>query len=292
MLRRTLWRLTSDAQQYRQLSPGSLLTVIRNEPGESAKYYALRYFGPTNEPRVKHILWSDLKKFGHVTMERTTEEEPPRWYPNRYEAPQAPVVKPYRPEDWDLSVLKQMDATLSASGAADVVENMKFEERVTPPRPSPGGQERLAWMPPQKLNAPPAPPPAPPRIVPRKPRGWERDLSALATAAMDAEEVLGTAPSVPPSPRQLEASEAASAAPAPDAGTAVAIAAQITVMDLVTKHPRKGIQFYINLIHDPAQRAIAPAIFKDLRTAGLLLRAEPDASLAESQGATFVWSVV
>lgn len=276
-------RSSASMQQFRPLSPGALLTVIRNEPGESAKYYALRYFGPVTEAKVKHILWSDLKKFGHVSMERDRDDDPPRWYPNRYQAPTPPVVKPYRPEEWDLSVLKRSDEMLQASGAMDVVEQMKYEAA---PASSGDGPTPAAigapgrWVPPSRPIAPPLPPP---RTVPRKtkPGSWEADLNSLATSALGTEALGARAESAMAA---LDA-PSQSAPPTLAAGSGTVEQTKANVVALVRSAPGKDIHYYINKLEDPAQRLCAPALFKDLRTAGLLARTEA------AEGG-FVWNVV
>ena len=97
-------------ENYRQLDSQSLLQAIHEDSGETAKYYATKYFGPKSLRKVETLLWSDLKKYGHVDVERDEDlQSPARWYPVQSYAQRAPIVRRYRAEDYDLSYLQHED---------------------------------------------------------------------------------------------------------------------------------------------------------------------------------------
>jgi hypothetical protein len=116
----------------------SVLEVVRQDAGETAKFYADKYFDGS-EAKVNSILWNNLKKFGHVDIDRSISSEnnvnsfydlgennnnnnsattttttrivnEPRWFPAARFPRRGPRVGKYRPEDNDLSVLKEQDA--------------------------------------------------------------------------------------------------------------------------------------------------------------------------------------
>ena len=115
MLRRAQYRFCNAAAggagaEFRYLDAQSLLQAIHEDSGETAKYYAVRYFGPGTIRKVETLLWSDLKKNGHVDVERDAElEKPARWFPVQSYARKAPVVRRYRQDDYDLSYLAHED---------------------------------------------------------------------------------------------------------------------------------------------------------------------------------------
>jgi hypothetical protein len=94
----------------------SVLEVIREDAGETAKYYADKYFDGS-ETKVNSILWNNLKKFGHVDLDRSPREEGdggsnndgPRWFPAARFPRRGPRVGHYREEDNDLSVLEEFE---------------------------------------------------------------------------------------------------------------------------------------------------------------------------------------
>ena len=115
--------------EYRKLTPPMLLEVVKGEPGETHEYYAKMYFGPGSENSVKHNLWTFLKKFGHVTMERSSSGEAPRWYPINFKA-KPPKVKIYDSDEWDLSVLPEHQVK-NPSKAAIIAEQRRLQAAET-----------------------------------------------------------------------------------------------------------------------------------------------------------------
>lgn len=97
----------------RALDSAALLDVIAEDPGETARYYATRYFGGAkNEKIVVTLLWNDLKKYGFVDMDRGDSTTAlAKWFPRYTLAKKGPRVKRYRAEDYDLSVLPENEDT-------------------------------------------------------------------------------------------------------------------------------------------------------------------------------------
>lgn len=117
---------------FRALDAAALLTVVQQDSGETAKYYAVRYFGAATEKRVQHLLWSDLKKHGHVDMTRSeTQADEPRWFIPSHVSRRAPRVSRYRAEDYDLSVLKECQR-LGVEQEREVVEQLQGRAPVLP----------------------------------------------------------------------------------------------------------------------------------------------------------------
>ncbi|KPI89362.1 hypothetical protein ABL78_1488 [Leptomonas seymouri] len=95
------------AAAARQLTPGSLLTTIRNDPGMTAVYYANRYYGKENVMQLNHMLWGVLKLGGKVDIDRADgADEPPRWYP-LFATPRRHYVRHHNADEEDLSLLRQ-----------------------------------------------------------------------------------------------------------------------------------------------------------------------------------------
>lgn len=161
MLRATRWRYCM-APVYRTLNASEILAVVQEDRGETAAYYAKRYFGPKTERQVQHLLWTDLKKNGHVDIIRADMDAPPRWFPTANFAPKAPRVLKYRAEDYDLSVLK-MENDLGRSQEHDVVSALQ------------GGTQRAFGAEPKAAGK----------------GDWQSDLAALAGDAKVLEEVVG-----------------------------------------------------------------------------------------------------
>jgi hypothetical protein len=132
MFRRFTPALCAMRAGYRELDPNEVLAVVQNDGGETTAYYAARYFGPKSEQKVNHILWNDLKKRGHVDIQRGTDlSAPPRWFSTAGPAFKAPKVIRHRPEDHDLSVLK-MEQDLGKLQENDVISELQS----TPPAPN------------------------------------------------------------------------------------------------------------------------------------------------------------
>jgi hypothetical protein len=91
----------------RAINAANVLTAVHSDAGETAAYYATRYFGGAkNEVRVNHLLMGELKRKGYVTVDRGTEPGAPLlFYPARTQPQRGPRVTIYRAEDNDLSVL-------------------------------------------------------------------------------------------------------------------------------------------------------------------------------------------
>lgn len=120
----------------RALTPAALLKTVRSDPGMTAAYYANRYFGMEKTMNVTHVLWSQLKRHGKVTLERSDgSEHPPRWYPI-FESPKLHEVHWHNPEDEDLSILKEAamadGGDSGSSGGAPAAPQ-------APPVPGPNG---------------------------------------------------------------------------------------------------------------------------------------------------------
>lgn len=164
MLRRGI-SLFCLAPAYRTLDAGELLSVIQRDHGETASYYAKRYFGPKTEMRIAHLLWADLKKHGHVDCTRVDADAAPRWFPAGGAAHRAPRVLKYRAEDHDLSVLK-MENDLGRSQEHDVVSELQGV-------PSSGAARAFAT--------------SPQSAVPLAAR-WRSDLEALAAEAKEGQQ--------------------------------------------------------------------------------------------------------
>lgn len=98
----------------RDLSAATLLQVVRSDPGMTADYYANRYFGGASQQmRVSHLLWTQLKQHGKVTMERDAVDEPPLWFP-LFAAPRRHAARRHCADDEDLSILRE---AATAAGA-------------------------------------------------------------------------------------------------------------------------------------------------------------------------------
>uniref|UniRef100_A0A7S1MGG9 Uncharacterized protein n=1 Tax=Neobodo designis TaxID=312471 RepID=A0A7S1MGG9_NEODS len=126
MLRRVRISLCSVASGvYRELDAGELLSVIQSDGGETATYYATRYFGPKSKRRVEHLLWHDLKKNGHVDLQRGSDlSAVPRWHSVSGPRFRAPRVMRHREEDHDLSVL-EMEVSLGKQQESDIVSQLQ-----------------------------------------------------------------------------------------------------------------------------------------------------------------------
>lgn len=89
--------------------------TIRNDPGMTASYYANRYFGKETIMMVNHMLWSQLKRHGKITLDRSDGvDSPPKWYPT-FDTPRQHGVARHNPDDEDLSVLKNAADSDAAS---------------------------------------------------------------------------------------------------------------------------------------------------------------------------------
>eukprot|EP00760_Papus_ankaliazontas_P018964 PhM_4_TR17796/c0_g1_i1/m.46607 len=66
--------------QMHVLSPQTVLSLLRTDPGKTAAYYAKRYFDQDSPAQVNSILWKDLKKHGQVKLERDFYENA-LWWP-------------------------------------------------------------------------------------------------------------------------------------------------------------------------------------------------------------------
>lgn len=99
----------------------SVLEAVREDAGETAKYYADKYFDGS-ETKVNSILWNNLKRFGHVDLDRSPRDgddnegvtsnmnsNEPRWFPAARFPRRGPIVGHYREEDNDLSVLEEFE---------------------------------------------------------------------------------------------------------------------------------------------------------------------------------------
>ena len=126
MLRRVSSLLCSvPAGVYRDLDAGELLAVIQEDGGETAKYYATRYFGPKSERKVNHLLWNDLKKHGQVDMQRGSDlTATPKWFTVAGTRYRAPKVMRHRPEDHDLSVLA-FETNLGKEQESEIVSQLQ-----------------------------------------------------------------------------------------------------------------------------------------------------------------------
>ena len=167
---------------FRTLDSGSLLQVVQNDSGETSRYYALRYFGAKQERKIDQLLWNDLKKYGHVDMDRGAKlDSPARWFPivHAGAAFRAPRVRRYKPEDNDLSVL-QMSDDLARVQENAVLDHLHGEAPIEIPRD-------------RGIGAPAPAPPVPESRSARKSR-WSSELSELAEAAKGTALPAGNAP--------------------------------------------------------------------------------------------------
>jgi hypothetical protein len=252
---------TAQAQfSYRQLSPGALLTVIRSEPGEGSDYYAKMFFGPGTEPRVKHMLWNDLKRYGHVSMQRDSDTEPPRWYPNRFTPPKAPQVRLYKAEEWDLSILKEMEKDVKGSQEVDV-ERQVMEERPkwgsrTVVRKAGGNSQTSSTLETQK--------------------SWLKELNDLATMAADAEQITpsGLPDQQTALPSGTTRSEQSSSSSFPDGVDELQTRVRAQLLRFIQLKPGQEMHSYIERLENEEEKSVAPKIFKQLRTDNVLQRTQ------------------
>ncbi|CUG84877.1 Hypothetical protein, putative [Bodo saltans] len=88
------------------LSPPAVLDAVRKDPNQTAAYYATRYFGgPQQTSLVNFVLWSELKKFGQVLVERPHGPSgEAHWVPMAFR-PVRTRVQRHNDDDVDLSVL-------------------------------------------------------------------------------------------------------------------------------------------------------------------------------------------
>lgn len=137
---------SSSQQKPSSLRPDveSVLEVVRQDAGETAKYYADKYFDGS-EVRVNSILWNNLKKFGHVDIDRSVSENSssenpfydlggssdgsnssytnqPRWFPAARFPRRGPRISRYRAEDHDLSLLKE-EETAQAEKISNILSS-------------------------------------------------------------------------------------------------------------------------------------------------------------------------
>ena len=99
----------------------SVLEVVREDAGETAHYYAHRYFDGS-EVKVNAILWNKLKKYGHVDLDRGASwSNAPRWFPAARAPRRGPAVRRYNPEDNDLSLLREVKEFTADSVDAAIV---------------------------------------------------------------------------------------------------------------------------------------------------------------------------
>ena len=129
-----------EQQQPAKISPDidSVLEVIRQDAGETAKYYADKYFDG-KEVKVSSILWNNLKKFGHVDIDRSGGGDPsasPRWFPSARYPRRGPRVSHYREEDNDLSVLKEYEAEETANAVASLLDASAGDDAENPNKSS------------------------------------------------------------------------------------------------------------------------------------------------------------
>lgn len=243
---------------YRQLSPGALLTVIRSEPGEASDYYARMFFGPGTEPRVKHMLWNDLKRYGHVSMQRDSETEPPRWYPNRFTPPKAPQVRLYKAEEWDLSILKEMEKDVKGSQEVDV------ERQVMEERPKWGSRTVVR----KGGNTPPS-------STLETQKSWLKELNDLASMAADAEQItpsgMSEQPTLPSGTSHFGQSSGSSPG-ASDAMEELQTRIRAQLLRFIQVKPGQEMHSYIDRLETEEEKSIAPKIFKQLRTDNVLQR--------------------
>jgi hypothetical protein len=157
------------ASAFRTLDSATLLEVVQNDSGETARYYALRYFGPKKERAIDLLLWSDLKKYGHVDLSRgEAMDGPARWYPVVHAGAmyRKPRVRRYNAADNDLSLLKMTDDMQRQQENA-VIAHLHGDAPIEIPAGRGIGM--------------PAPPPKPEARAVRRSR-WSMDLKQLANA--------------------------------------------------------------------------------------------------------------
>jgi hypothetical protein len=89
------------------LSPPLVLDAVRKDPGQTAVYYATRYFGgPQQASVLNFVLWSELKRFGQVLVERPDGPSgEARWVPMAFRPTMRTNVQRHNDDDVDLSVL-------------------------------------------------------------------------------------------------------------------------------------------------------------------------------------------
>lgn len=89
------------------MAPPHVLEAVRNDPRQTASYYATRYFGGAQHTStVNCVLWSELKKFGLVLLERPDGPSgEARWVPQGFSRPTRSRVQRHNDDDVDLSVL-------------------------------------------------------------------------------------------------------------------------------------------------------------------------------------------
>jgi hypothetical protein len=91
---------------FKMLSPSSLIRAVQGDPGKTAAYYATRYFGKEQEPEVNHLLWTQIKRFGLVQVERPDGPNGSAIWVPTYRPKNVSKVFRHNPDDEDLSVLR------------------------------------------------------------------------------------------------------------------------------------------------------------------------------------------
>lgn len=152
----------SEEKSVRALTPQAVLQTVREDPGMNTAYYARRYFGgatPTTVATLTHIFWSQLKKYGKVTISREPgkEEDPDGllWMPLRRERGRITHVKHHKSESEDLELLKDYvppAPSLEQVGSGDQIgrpvraRRVPFHHRDTNPADLQQQQQELAFQ--------------------------------------------------------------------------------------------------------------------------------------------------
>lgn len=150
MLRTSALWMSPQRAAVRLLTTEILLETVRCDPGQTAKYYAARYFGSEQESAVSCSLWSELKRFGLVTMDRRDgPSEPPRWFAVKSQPYRARVSR-HCDDDVDLSVLQQSAPQEVSTTVSEQQENAAVSD--TSPAPQNVDDEVLSRLTPIVLS--------------------------------------------------------------------------------------------------------------------------------------------
>lgn len=112
------------------VAPPAVLDVVRKDPGQTSMYYATRYFGGVRQSAILNfVLWSELKRFGLVMVERPDGPSgEARWVPAAFAPPRRSRVRLHNAEEEDLSVLNNhlekpsVSPSSSAAFSVDAVQ--------------------------------------------------------------------------------------------------------------------------------------------------------------------------
>eukprot|EP00758_Cryptobia_borreli_P003672 Tbor_TRINITY_DN3904_c0_g1::TRINITY_DN3904_c0_g1_i1::g.714::m.714 len=242
----------------RNLTPGSVLYTIRHDPGMTVSYYCRRYFGgdtPENISTLNHILWSQLKKYGKTYVQRgakSMDTAECTWHPMQKTYGRITQVRQHRPEDEDLSFLK------------DYVPPVPKFPTLPPPIPAKVMLRRSSEVP----SLPPWSPNMAVQETSNPPEHNEETKMSADAAATRSESATAAA-------QPLKISDTLKA-------TVVAVMEEALV--LVHREPYKPITHYMDLMVSDEHRLAASAAFKQLTYNGLLKKEKKE----EGSGSAWV----